>query len=68
MNTITYTIPNISCMHCSHAIKSELSEVDGVGSVEVDINSKKVTIEYSDPVTPEVLEKILTEINYPPVN
>ncbi len=66
MNTITYTIPNISCMHCSHAIKSELSELDGVNSVEVDINLKKVTIEYSNPATPEVLQKTLAEINYPP--
>ena len=66
MNTITYTIPAISCMHCVHTIKSELAEMEGVGRVEVDLDTKKVEIEYSAPATPEKIEGLLTEINYPP--
>ena len=30
MTTVTYSIPNISCMHCVHTIKTEVSELAGV--------------------------------------
>ncbi len=66
MNNITYTVPSISCMHCVHTIKSELSEMEGVGAVEVDMNTKSVAVEYSSPATPEKIEELLKEINYPP--
>ena len=65
MQTITYTVPNISCMHCVHTIKTELSDLAGVKSVEADANSKKVNVTYDAPATPEKIEKLLAEINYP---
>ena len=44
MNTVTYTVPNISCVHCVHTIKTEVGELNGVKSVEADLESKKVTV------------------------
>lgn len=66
MNTVTYTIPNINCHHCVHTIKSEVSEIRGVLSVQGDLVSKQVAIIYEEPATTEKIESRLKEINYPP--
>lgn len=66
MNTVTYTIPNISCQHCIHTIKSEVTELSGVLSVQGDVTTKQVAITYEEPATNEKIEKLLTEIEYPP--
>lgn len=66
MSTITYFVPNISCMHCVRTIQNEIGEIQGVQAVEANLNSKNVTIQYDSPVTPEALEATLVEINYPP--
>jgi copper chaperone CopZ len=66
MKTITYTIPNISCMHCVHTIKSEVRDLAGVLTVEGDFNSKVVSITFEDPATAEKIETALAEIDYPP--
>lgn len=65
MNTVTYSIPNISCGHCVHTIKSEVSELPGVQSVEADQVTKKATIIFEPPATEEQIKALLTEINYP---
>jgi copper chaperone CopZ len=66
MKTVTYTIPNISCHHCIHTIKSELSELSGVLSVQGDVATKQVAITYEEPASNEKIEDLLTEIEYPP--
>ena len=42
--TITYTVPAIHCAHCAAAIREEVAEVAGVEDVDVDLDSKLVTI------------------------
>jgi copper chaperone len=66
MQTITYTIPNISCGHCIHTIKTEVSEIAGVKSVEGDQNSKMVTITFDTPANEVQIKELLKEIDYPP--
>ena len=44
MPEITYTVPEISCGHCERALRSELTEVDGVSDVAVDLATKLVTV------------------------
>jgi copper chaperone CopZ len=66
MKTVTYSIPNISCMHCVHTIKTEVSEVEGVQSVEADAQTKQATITFDAPATEEEIVSLLAEINYPP--
>jgi len=66
MKTVSYTIPNISCKHCIHTIKMELSEISGVSKVEADLDSKSVTVNYDAPATEQEIKNALTEINYPP--
>lgn len=65
MQTVTYHIPNISCHHCVHTIKMEVSELEGVKSVEGDVEQKTATITFTEPVTEEQIKALLAEINYP---
>ena len=44
MQTLTYAVPGISCGHCRVAITGEVTQVDGVNAVEVDLESKVVTV------------------------
>ena len=68
MTTITYSIPNISCNHCVHTVKTEIGEINGVISVEADADSKQATVTFNPPATEEEIKSLLTEINYPPEN
>lgn len=49
-NTITrtYAVPGVSCGHCKQSIESEVSTVDGVVAVEVDVEAKLVTVSGGD--------------------
>src|SRR5919109_590323 len=42
--TMTYSVPAIHCNHCAMSIREEVSEVQGVESVDVDLDEKIVTI------------------------
>jgi len=46
-------------------IKRELGDLEGVGGVEADAKTKKVTVEWGDPSNLEEIKALLTEINYP---
>ncbi|MCT1828783.1 heavy-metal-associated domain-containing protein [Brevibacterium luteolum] len=37
MHTTTITVSGMTCEHCERAVKEELSALDGVRSVEVDL-------------------------------
>ncbi|MGC8627384.1 MAG: heavy-metal-associated domain-containing protein [Acidimicrobiales bacterium] len=42
--TITYTVPGMTCDHCKRAVSDELSAVTGVSAVEVDLGTKLVKV------------------------
>jgi copper chaperone CopZ len=42
--TVTYTVPAIHCAHCAMSIREEVSEVEGVDDVAVDLDTKVVTV------------------------
>lgn len=68
METKTYTIPTINCMHCVHTIKNELIELKGVKIVDGDFETKKVTITFEPPATEKQIIDLLTEIDYAPAS
>ena len=57
-------IPNISCGHCVMAIKNELNELEGVGTVEGDPENKSISVEWEAPATLEIIRNTLNGINY----
>jgi copper chaperone CopZ len=66
MDSKTFVVPNISCGHCVHTNQNEVSEVKGVKSVKADQQTKVVTVQWEAPATWAEIEKLLTEIDYPP--
>lgn len=65
MTTVTYSVPAIHCMHCTHTIEMEVGELQGVQSVKADMNTKDVTIAFDAPASEEKIKALLTEIEYP---
>lgn len=65
MTTVTYTVPAISCGHCTHTIEMEVGELQGVQSVKADEATKQVVITFDDPANEASIKSLLAEINYP---
>ena len=65
MTTVTYTVPAISCGHCTHTIETEVGEMQGIQSVKADQATKKVQITFDVPATEEKIKALLAEIDYP---
>ncbi len=65
MTTVTYTVPAISCGHCTHTIETEVGELQGVQSVKAAIDTKKVEITFDVPASEDAIKALLAEINYP---
>lgn len=42
--TATYSVPDISCQHCVDAITTEVTKVDGVTDITVDLETKTVAV------------------------
>lgn len=65
MTTLTYSVPAIHCMHCTHTIEMEVGELDGVRSVKAELDTKNVTISFDEPANEEKIKALLAEIEYP---
>lgn len=68
MEERSFTVPNISCGHCTATIQRELGELEGVTSVEADAASKQVKVRWQDPATWQKIEALLVEIEFPPAS
>ncbi len=65
MEEKTVNIPSITCGHCVMTIKREVSELEGVQSVEGDEGTKMVTIKWENPANWEKITDTLKEAGYP---
>ena len=46
MTTETLSVPDISCGHCKTSIEGAVSELDGVDSVEVNVDARTVDVAF----------------------
>jgi len=65
MTTVTYSVPAISCGHCTRTIETELGDMQGIQSVKADESGKKVEITFDAPASEDTIKALLAEINYP---
>ncbi len=65
MEEKTVNIPSITCGHCVMTIKREVSELEGVKSVEGEEQSKTVTIKWENPANWKKITDTLKEAGYP---
>lgn len=63
MDTLTFSVPGVSCAHCRSAIEGEVSTVPGVGSVEVDLDAKTVTV-VGEPLDRQAIVAAIDEAGY----
>jgi copper chaperone CopZ len=42
--TITYSVPGVHCEHCERAVREEVAAVRSVSAVQVDLETKLVTV------------------------
>ncbi len=66
MEQKTVKVPNIGCNGCVNTIKSEVGELPGVVSVEGDVSTKIVTVQWSAPATWTTISNKMAEIEYAP--
>jgi len=43
-DTLTFSVPGIHCEHCARSIREEVSVIEGVDGVEVDLDAKRVMV------------------------
>jgi len=65
MEERTFSIPNISCGHCTAAIKEELSRIEGVKTIEGNVQAKTVRVQWGPPASREQIVRTLEAIQYP---
>ena len=65
MDTITLSIPNISCNHCIMTVKREAGFVDGAEFVNGDIEAKTATFKVENEAAIDSLKSTLAEAGYP---
>lgn len=44
MSELTYTVPGMHCGHCKAAVEREVSQLEGIDDVLVDLETKRVVV------------------------
>jgi copper ion binding protein len=64
MSTTTYTVEGMTCGHCVASVTEEVSKIDGVTTVDVDLQTGTVTVESDQPVDDAAFEAAVDEAGY----
>ncbi|MEP7020310.1 MAG: copper ion binding protein [Pseudonocardiales bacterium] len=64
MSVESFKVVGMTCGHCVAAVSSEVSKIDGVTKVEVDLTSGAVTVESDRPVDPNAFAAAIDEAGY----
>ena len=65
--TTTYSVSGMTCSHCVAAVTEEVSRLDGVSAVDVDLNAggdSRVTVTSTAPVPVEAIREAVDEAGY----
>lgn len=62
--TSTYTVTGMTCGHCVSAVTSELTALDGVDAVEIELGSGKVTVTSDAPLSDAAVRAAVDEAGY----
>lgn len=60
----TYTVAGMTCGHCVAAVTEEVSKVEGVTSVDVDLDSGAVTVRSTHPLDAQAVADAVDEAGY----
>ena len=62
--TSTYTVNGMTCGHCVASVTDEVSKIDGVTAVDVDLASGQVTVESDAPLEDTAVAAAVDEAGY----
>ncbi len=63
-NTTTYTVTGMTCAHCVAAVTEEVTTLDGVISVDVDLATGQMVVTSSRPLDDDVITAAVDEAGY----
>jgi copper chaperone len=64
MAEATYTVTGMTCEHCVRSVAEEISELDGVSDVAVELATRAVTVTSSEPVPEADVRAAVEEAGY----
>lgn len=62
--TQTYTVSGMTCAHCESSVREEVSQVPGVGQVEVSAATGQLAVTVEDPVADAAVIEAVDEAGY----
>jgi copper chaperone len=65
--TSSYTVAGMTCAHCVSAVTEEITKLDGVSAVNVDLvagGSSTVTVTSAEPLDPAAVDEAVDEAGY----
>ena len=62
--TIELIVPEMSCQHCVNSITDEVSQLQGVRNIDIDLGTKHVRVDADERVTPESVIEAVNEAGY----
>ena len=62
--TETYDVVGMTCDHCVRSVTEEVSALEGVSQVEVDLASGKVHVTMRQPITTEQVREAVADAGY----
>ena len=64
MSTATYTVTGMTCGHCVASVTEEVTELDGVENVDVDLATGAVTVTSTEPLEDDAVRAAVEEAGY----
>jgi copper chaperone len=64
LSQATYTVTGMTCEHCVASVTEEISEIDGVSAVAVELSTGAVTVTSEQPVDAAAVRSAVEEAGY----
>lgn len=62
--TTEYDVSGMTCSHCENAVKQEVSAIESVRDVQVDVPSGRVTVTSATPLDDAQMREAIDEAGY----
>lgn len=62
--TTTYTVAGMTCGHCVAAVTEEVSKIEHVTDVQIDLTSGAVTVQSNEAIDPAAFGAAVVEAGY----
>jgi copper ion binding protein len=64
MPDTTYTVTGMTCDHCARAVTEEVTKLEGVTDVAVDVAAGRVTVTSAAPLPADAVREAVDEAGY----